>query len=180
MNKIKVIVVSFFIFVIVIIPGYLILNKSNKQHQCLSGDCQNGIGVVKLPDGGRYEGRFRDGKFDGKGVFTHPKGHKYSGEWRNDQKDGFGELSSAVGIYSGQFLNNKRHGKGTYTWKDGSKLSVGWVEGVPNGKSIFTLKSGYAFTGIYKDGRIWNGEGVFIYKDGANYKGYWKRRETTW
>ncbi|MFK7951136.1 MAG: hypothetical protein AB8G11_26380 [Saprospiraceae bacterium] len=36
--------------------------------KCLSGDCQNGIGVLKINDLGSYEGRFSNGKANGNGT----------------------------------------------------------------------------------------------------------------
>src|SRR5687767_12456848 len=51
------------------------------------------------PDGRKYIGRWKHGKFNGQGTHTYPDGGKYVGEWKDD----------------------KRHGHGTFTWADGGK-----------------------------------------------------------
>ena len=44
---------------------------------------KNGYGVLKWPDGRRFEGSFRDNKPDGRGIFITAKGERYEGNWSN-------------------------------------------------------------------------------------------------
>lgn len=45
--------------------------------QCVSGNCQNGTGVLKIKNLGNYEGQFINGQANGKGILKMP-----TGEWK--------------------------------------------------------------------------------------------------
>jgi hypothetical protein len=62
---------------------------------------------MRLTDGRKYVGEFRDGKYNGEGTYTWPSGDKYVGSFRDD----------------------KFHGQGTYTYADGSKRVGEWKDG---------------------------------------------------
>src|SRR4051794_18154253 len=72
-------------------------------------DC---FGTHTFPNGEKYVGEFRDGKFNGQGTYTFPNGDKYAGEY----KDG------------------KSNGQGTYTFRDGKKYVGEYKDGKPNGQ----------------------------------------------
>ena len=40
--------------------------------ECTSGDCVNGQGTFTYSDGKKYEGQWKNGKFDGQGTLTYP------------------------------------------------------------------------------------------------------------
>ena len=70
---------------------------------------------------------------------TRPDGVKYVGEYKKGKANGqgifiFGKGKSEGQKYVGAFKNDLMHGKGTTTALDGTK-----------------------YTGIYKNGRLWNG-----------------------
>lgn len=53
--------------------------------QCLSGDCENGTGVLDYgPKIGHYEGEFKNGKREGFGTMHYADGRKWKGEWKKD------------------------------------------------------------------------------------------------
>jgi len=46
-----------------------------------------------VKDGGiRYEGQFKDGRFDGNGFGKYPNGDMYVGEWKDNAKSGNGMI----------------------------------------------------------------------------------------
>ena len=63
----------------------------------------NGLGVIIFPNGIRYVGEWRYGKYEGQGTYTYGKG-----KWEGDK-------------YKGKFRGGYRNGQGTYTWSDGDK-----------------------------------------------------------
>ena len=65
--------------------------------QCISGDCQNGIGILLLENGERYAGQFSQGKAHGIGSWYYQDGSLYTGNWKNGLRDGEGVLRSASG-----------------------------------------------------------------------------------
>ena len=41
------------------------------------------------PDGSKYKGEWKDGKYDGQGILKHPDdGGEYEGEWKDGKKCG--------------------------------------------------------------------------------------------
>jgi hypothetical protein len=61
----------------------------------------------------RYEGGFKNGKFDGQGKQTYRRGDIYEGSYSNDKKNGEGTLTYANGqVFKGTFVNGKKEGKG--------------------------------------------------------------------
>lgn len=50
-------------------------------NQCISGDCQNGVGTYVFSDGSIYEGNFKSGKPNGKGVLTKTDKSTDAGEF---------------------------------------------------------------------------------------------------
>ena len=71
-------------------------------------NCQ---GVHNFTNGDRYEGEFKDGKFNGWGTYYHLANNQFRGD-----------------KYTGQFLNGSRQGSGRYTSANGGET----LEGVWN------------------------------------------------
>ena len=69
----------------------------------------HGQGTYTHPDGKKYEGEYKDGKFHGQGTYTWSDGTKYLGEWKD-------------GVF---------HGQGTLTSQDGKKEVGVWRESQP-------------------------------------------------
>ena len=65
---------------------------------------------------------------DGQGTYTFPDGRKYVGEWKNGKYHGQGTYTFPNGKkYIGEFKDDKMHGQGIYTFPDG-KQYVGKFE----------------------------------------------------
>jgi len=107
---------------------------------------QNGQGIITYPNGEKYVGELKDGKFHGKGTITYPDGS----------------------IYVGEFKDDKKNGQGTFTFPDGYKIVGEFKDGVPNGQGTLTLPSGTKYVGELKNGKPWNG--TFTDKDGNTGK----------
>ena len=70
-----------------------------------------------------YEGKFKDGKYDGQGTYTWSDGRKYVGEWLEGKQNGHGTVTSPDGKYVGEWKGNNFHGQGTLISTNGTK----WV-----------------------------------------------------
>jgi hypothetical protein len=61
---------------------------------CIEGDCENGIGVVKLKDGSRYAGEFKLSEPHGNGVKIWPNGDNYDGSFKFGKRHGLGRMTT--------------------------------------------------------------------------------------
>lgn len=87
--------------------------------QCLSGDCENGYGIMNYSYG-KYEGNFVNKLKEGKGTMIWKNGETYAGDFKNNLFNGNGKYSWPQGvIYEGEWLDNNRNGKGKVIFKDG-------------------------------------------------------------
>jgi hypothetical protein len=84
---------------------------------CVGNDARrwtNCQGVHNFTNGDRYEGEFRDGKFNGWGTYFHLANNQFRGD-----------------KYTGQFLNGSRQGSGRYIPASGGEALEGtWNAGV--------------------------------------------------
>lgn len=117
--------------------------------KCSSGDCKNGKGVLEYSNGDKYEGNFKDGKFDGKGKYTFRAGDVYEGDFSQDKFSGNGKYSFANGdVYEGDFKNDVFHGKGKL--KTAVATYEGdFKEGKMEGKGKLTQPDGDSFEGDF-------------------------------
>ena len=63
--------------------------------------CKDGIGKLKMKDGGIYEGMFDNDVMSGVGRMTQANGDMYQGEWANNQANGHGVFKSQDSTYDG-------------------------------------------------------------------------------
>ena len=64
-----------------------------------------GRGIRSYPNGGRYEGDWREGKRTGEGVQKFPNGARYEGSWKDDRASGSGTfIDEKGGAWSGTWL----------------------------------------------------------------------------
>ena len=79
------------------------------------------FGVYVFPSGDKYEGQWKDNKYDGQGTFTWSDGKKYVGQFKDNKKNGQGTFTFANGNkYVGQFQDDKYGGFGTFYNANGS------------------------------------------------------------
>ncbi|MBD2770783.1 protein kinase domain-containing protein [Iningainema tapete] len=101
-----------------------------------------GKGIMIFPDRKfsgvvRYDGEFKDGKFNGCGNLTRGNGERYLGQFENNSFQGIGKYSWKNGCqYVGEFKNNQFDGQGTWISKDGSRSSGIWQQGKLQGKAF--------------------------------------------
>jgi len=97
-----------------------------------SGLKHNCFGSVALPNGDRYLGEFREGKYSGYGSYHFAMGARYEGEWRNNERHGQGTFTHRSGErYIGEWRNDRYHGQGVELRADGSVNRSGqWSAGV--------------------------------------------------
>ena len=62
-----------------------VVSYSQYGKRCLSGDCENGHGVLDYGRNvGKYEGEFKNGKKEGFGTMYYADGRKWEGQWKKD------------------------------------------------------------------------------------------------
>ena len=90
-------------------------SKSSSPDPVATHNNLDGHGTETYPDGGFYEGEFKNGRRHGKGRFSFVSGDIYEGDFRNDQLDGTGIYTNTDGgVYEGGFKDSKKHGHGRY------------------------------------------------------------------
>jgi hypothetical protein len=171
---------------------------TNIQSGCLSGDCQNGPGVFAYPDGSKYEGNFRNGKFDGDGTFYFANGDKYTGQFKENYPDGHGtRLVKQTGTEEtgewrqGEFVGNNlaqggktgcvsgdcSNGYGTYIYQEGAaKYEGSFQNGMPHGRGTCYYANGDQYAGEWQGGAFF-GQGTLTLRDNTVVDGYWKNGE---
>uniref|UniRef100_A0A4W6DLD4 Alsin Rho guanine nucleotide exchange factor ALS2 n=1 Tax=Lates calcarifer TaxID=8187 RepID=A0A4W6DLD4_LATCA len=132
-----------------------------------------------------YEGRWLNGKPNGRGVLKWPDGRIYTGEFKNGLEDGFGEFVAPNKTlnkndhYQGQWKDGKMHGLGTYRYASGEVYDGSFQDGMRHGHGM--LRSGKlntsspsVFIGQWLQDKK-TGYGVFddITK-GEKYMGMWQ------
>ena len=103
--------------------------SNNKNILFLREEYGNGQGTYIYPNGEKYEGDWKNGKYHGQGTFTRPNGTGYVGEYKDGLPNGQGSLTYLDGRkYVGEWKNNKPW-KGTEYDKNG-KIIGRFVNGV--------------------------------------------------
>jgi hypothetical protein len=136
----------------------------------------NCFGTYSWPDGGKYVGMFKDGKFDGQGTSTSSNGNKYVGEFSDNKLNGQGTFYWSDGDkYVGEYKDNKRNGQGTYYYQADNQLKgdkyVGeHRNGMFNGVGTYTWSSGNKYIGEFRNDKR-TGQGTFYFLADDQWKG---------
>lgn len=143
------------------------VGTGNNNYGCISGDCENGYGVYRWPDGEKYVGTFKNKLRYGKGTNYWPDGRTYVGVWFNDKMHGYGKETKGETV-----LNEGFWDAGTY--KGATYPKAGCISGsCQNGYGTLILKSGDRYIGQFKDGK-YSGYGTMDFIKGARYEGEFK------
>ncbi|MCB1775837.1 MAG: protein kinase [Candidatus Competibacteraceae bacterium] len=142
---------------------------------CLRGNCDNGRGAYRYPDGSEYSGDFRNAKMHGRGTYVYAgRGEKYEGEWRNGVINGQGTYYYRSGNrYDGQWRNGRKNGQGVYLYaRRGDRYEGQFANDQPNGQGTYYYSNGDRYEGEWRNGRK-NGQGV-LYEGGQRIVGEWR------
>jgi hypothetical protein len=130
-------------------------------------------GTIKYDNGDKYTGEYIivDGKKikSGKGVYTWTSGDRYEGNFKNDKFNGYGieYYPSGEKKVEGNFKDNYLNGKGTYFFENGSKYIGNFKNGKFNGYGIeYYPSGGKRYEGNYKNDKL-NGQGTSFNEDGS-------------
>jgi hypothetical protein len=121
-----------------------------------------GWGRESRRNGEMLEGRFTNGRVNGKGIFLTVKGNKYVGDFVNNKLHGKGKLTTKHIQYSGEFKNNKMDGKGKMIFNNGHQYEGEFRDNEINGKGKFTWQNGDVYEGMMLRGKM-NGYGKYTY-----------------
>jgi tetratricopeptide (TPR) repeat protein len=142
---------------------------------CLSGNCENGRGTYRYPDGSEYSGDFRNARMHGQGTYTYAKrGEKYVGEWRNGVINGQGAYYYRSGNrYEGEWSDGRKNGHGVYLYASrGDRYEGHFANDQPNGQGTYYYSNGDRYEGEWRNGRK-HGQGV-LYEGGQKIVGEWR------
>ena len=148
---------------------------SRQAANCLSGNCENGRGTYRYPDGSEYSGDFRNAKMHGQGTYVYAgRGEKYVGEWRNGVINGRGAYYYRSGNrYEGEWRNGRKSGQGTYLYAGRGDKYVGeFANDEPHGQGVYYYSNGDRYEGEWRNGRK-HGQGV-LYENGLKIVGEWR------
>ena len=126
----------------------------------------NGKGTMTFADGRVYKGEFKDGEWNGRGIQYNADGTKwYDGEFKDGKYNGKGTMTSAEGaVYEGEFKDGEWNGHGKCTWPDGDVYEGEFKDGNLNGHGKRTWPDGHVYEGEFKDGKF-NGKGVEMWPE---------------
>ena len=129
--------------------------SNNIYAQCISGNCDNGYGIMQFPDKSEIK--------------------KYTGDWKNGQYNGNGKLEYKNGdFYEGNFLNSNFEGKGKYQFSNGNYYFGTFNNGYRNGFGEEKEVNGTSYKGLYvKDNR--EGNFTITYAEGNEVKGIYSQ-----
>jgi hypothetical protein len=140
----------------------LLLVLGNNAHaQCISGDCNNGLGTMQwYGDISLYTGSWRNGKMNGSGVMTYADGSIFKGNWVNGRLHGKGEMAFAGKNRNGTLFRDTIKG----FWYNDSVYPNGFTKGKQQA-SLFVMKKG----------NIDSGFGKIYWLNGNRYQGEIKK-----
>ena len=114
----------------------IFLSSLSQGQECITGDCNDGLGTYLWADGSQYISHFKNGEPYGEAKIIMANGDEVIGNWLEENFYSKGQRTYPDGIYVGEFKNNKRHGQGTYSWFEGGKYIGAWRDDKRHGLGI--------------------------------------------
>lgn len=152
----------------------------------LYGDIIEGKGTFIYTSGvfsgDKFEGEWKNNKFDGYGVYTcNPQNTDYiklEGYWKNGKLNGEGVCYYKNGDrYDGVFVNGQPDGAGKYYSANGERHEGFFKNGLPNGYGKLYYSNGkIKYEGEFKNG-LFEGKGTYYFPSGKVYNGLFKNGE---
>ena len=131
----------------------------------------SGWGREIKENGDIFEGKFINGKLNGKGIHKNKNNNTtYIGEYYNSMRHGKGELYTNDFHYKGDFNNNKFEGKGKIEIYNEGEYEGDFKDNLFDGKGMLKWKDGRFYIGELSKGKM-NGYGEETFSDGKIYKG---------
>ena len=158
---------------------YLINNDPTKEAIYTGGfnynNQRHGLGQLKEPNCLKI-GTWKNGEFSGWGRIIYNNGQAFEGKFTNGKLNGKGVYKYKDALYIGDFLNNIRQGKGVLMnnkFRYIGQFNLGKIDGY--GKIIFYEdKEGEGeYEGFFKNNNI-EGKGIMKWKNGNSYEGEMK------
>lgn len=152
----------------------------------ICGDIIEGKGTFVYTSGDfagdKYEGGWKNNKFDGYGVYTcNPQNRDYKkleGYWKNGKMNGKGFCYYKNGDrYDGDFVNGQPSGTGRYSFANGESYEGTFKNGLPNGRGKLYYSDGkLQYEGEFNNG-LFDGMGTYYFPSGNVYNGLFKKGE---
>lgn len=150
---------------------------------CIYGNCQDGYGIHLLTDGRKWEGTFKNGRWDGYGFLTYEKGNILLGYWIGgvlDKSRPFNKETNPYNQFNADrlpdglwvtFHSNENHSpNGSFPANPNHIQSIGrYKNGNKDGRWIIFNESSIIKDEYYIDG-VPNGTWITYWEDG--YIGY--------
>ncbi|NCN11582.1 MAG: hypothetical protein GW938_17225 [Leptospira sp.] len=161
-------------FIIILLLTTALYSQEEPTARCLSGDCQNGIGKKGLDDKNYMEGKFKNGKPDGKFLLYRDfvqgdsAGEMFFKNGNLDTskpvKEYYEEGTYYVGFYNSEY---EMHGKGKLYDLDDNLLYEGNFK---NGKKDFTVTIDFIYRSMKMPSKWIDGKtsGKFYFKEFRN------------
>ena len=167
----KVKIVLFFIFIIVLTTSILVINRFASPERITPPSIDESIVVRQIESAqGTYLGETISFIYQGFGEFTFLSGEKHLGSWDNSQMSGNGStIFPGIGQYVGEYSGGVRSGRGTFTWFDGDIYDGKWQNDSMSGEGTYTFSSGATMEGFFTNNTIMYGRYNYVtevYDDG--------------